>query len=70
LPRQPLNNEAAYWDRLHALYLMKRINHKLAFSDEGACTNQAESFFSRIRSAEVGEQRQISGPYLKAYSRE
>jgi hypothetical protein len=31
---------------------MKIVNHSIAFGYDDACTNQAESFFSRIRSAE------------------
>jgi hypothetical protein len=49
------------WDALHARYDVRRINHTLAFSDEGACTNQAESFFSRLRRAEWGQHHHISG---------
>jgi transposase-like protein len=63
-------DEATHWDRLHALYLTKRINHEQAYSDEDACTNQAESFFSRLRRAEIGTHHHIAGPYLMAYSRE
>jgi hypothetical protein len=63
-------DEAAHWDKLHAIFLTKRINHQYAYSAEGACTNQAESFFSRIRRAEMGHHHHLSGPYLSAYSRE
>lgn len=63
-------DEAAHWDRLHARFLAKRINHEWAYSDEGACTNKAESFFSRLRRAEIGTHHHIAGPYLKAYARE
>jgi hypothetical protein len=57
--------------RLQALdFLTKRINHEWAYSDESACTNQAESFFSRIRRAEIGQHHHIAGRYLQAYSRE
>jgi transposase-like protein len=44
-------DEAPGWDALHASYEAKRINHSIAFSDDGACTNQVESFFSRLRRA-------------------
>ena len=47
-------DEARGWDALHAHYDMRRINHSVAFSKDGACTNQAESFFSRLRRAEIG----------------
>jgi hypothetical protein len=33
---------------------MRRINHRRAYSADGACTNQAESYFSRLRRAEIG----------------
>jgi hypothetical protein len=55
---------------LHALYLTKRINHQEAYSDGEACTNMAESFFSRLRRAEIGTHHHIAGPYLAAYSAE
>lgn len=63
-------DEASSWDDLHASYDMKRINHSVAFMDEGVCTNQAESFFSRLRRAEWGQHHHISGRYLGCYARE
>jgi transposase-like protein len=63
-------DEAAHWDKLHARYPTKRINHTLAYSDGEACTNQAESFFSRLRRAEIGIHHKIAGPYLNAYANE
>jgi transposase-like protein len=63
-------DEAAAWDRLHARFDMGRINHSFAFSDNGACTNQVESFFSRLRRAEYGQHHHISGPYLRFYAGE
>ena len=63
-------DEAAHWDALHSRYLTKRINHQVAYSDDGACTNDAESFFSRIRRAEIGIHHHISGRYLSAYAHE
>jgi transposase-like protein len=63
-------DEAAHWDQLHARYLTKRINHSEAYSDGEGCTNQAESFFSRLRRAEIGTHHHISGPYLAAYAGE
>lgn len=63
-------DDATHWDELHARYLTKRINHSHAYSDNGACTNQAESFFSRIRRAEVGTHHHIAGPYLNSYASE
>jgi len=63
-------DEAGGWDALHAHYEMRRINHSVAFSLDGACTNQAESYFSRLRWAELGQHHHISGKYLLAYAAE
>jgi ISXO2-like transposase domain len=63
-------DEAGHWDALHARYLTKRINHQDAYSTEGACTNDEESFFSPIRRAEVGIHHHIAGRYLAAYANE
>jgi transposase-like protein len=63
-------DEARGWDKLHAHYEMRRINHSVAFSKDGACTNQAESYFSRLRRAEIGTHHRISGRYLNRYASE
>jgi hypothetical protein len=42
-------DEAPGWDALHARFDARRINHSIAFSDNGACTNQAESYLARLR---------------------
>jgi len=63
-------DEASHWDHLEAKYLTRRINHSEAYSADGACTNAAESFFSRIRRAEVGIHHHIAGPYLASYASE
>jgi transposase-like protein len=63
-------DEATHWDALHSKFAAKRINHEWAYSDDGACTNNAESFFSRLRRAEVGTHHHIAGPYLNAYAGE
>lgn len=64
-------DEAAGWDRLHAHYEMRRVNHSVEFkAEDGACTNWAESFFSRLRRAEWGQHHHISGRYLAFYARE
>ncbi len=63
-------DEASSWDSLHAKYEMKRINHGEAYRLDGACTNWAEEFFSRMRRAEIGHHHHISGPYLLRYAQE
>ena len=63
-------DEASHWDQLAANFPIKRINHQHAYSKDGACTNSAESFFSRMRRAEIGIHHHIAGPYLSAYATE
>jgi transposase-like protein len=64
-------DEAAGWDALHASYDTRRVNHSIEYkSDAGACTNQAESFFSRLRRAEMGQHHRISAQYLNRYAAE
>jgi transposase-like protein len=63
-------DESAAWDGLHAGWDTRRVHHAVAFKDDGACTNQAESYFSRLRRAEIGTHHHIAGPYLNAYAGE
>ncbi|MGB5083631.1 MAG: IS1595 family transposase [Methylocystis silviterrae] len=63
-------DEAGSWDALHANFEMKRINHQEAYSDDGACTNSAESYFSRLRRAEIGHHHSVAGQYLLRYAQE
>jgi len=63
-------DEASSWDALHARFATFRVNHSVAFKDEDACTNQAESYFSRLRRAEIGTHHHISGKYLHQYANE
>lgn len=63
-------DESPAYDALHARYLTKRINHSVEYSNAEACTNQAESYFSRLRRAEVGTHHRIAGPYLGQYAGE
>lgn len=63
-------DEASHWDTLHAKFDTQRINHSQSYSNGLACTNQAESFFSRLRRMEVGTHHHIAGPYLSAYAGE
>lgn len=61
-------DEGSGWDALHAGWDTRRVNHSVAFMDEGVCTNQAESYFSRLRRMEVGTHHHIAGPYLASYA--
>lgn len=63
-------DEANSWNDLHSRFEMKRINHEQAYSADGACTNMAEEYFSRLRRAEIGHHHHIAGTYLLRYAQE
>ena len=64
-------DEASHWDVLAANFPIKRVNHQVEYSAaDGACTNQAESYFSRLRRAEIGIHHHVAGTYLQAYATE
>jgi ISXO2-like transposase domain len=63
-------DESPAWNTLHASFAMQRINHQEGFSIDGACTNGAESYFSRLRRGELGHHHHIAGPYLVRYAQE
>jgi transposase-like protein len=63
-------DEGSGWDDLHAGWDTHRVNHSVRFMDEGVCTNQAESYFSRLRRMEVGTHHHIAGKYIAAYAGE
>jgi hypothetical protein len=62
-------DESNAWNDLAARYVVKTINHQVAYDMDGACTNRAESFFSHMRRAELGHHHHISGVYLGRYAR-
>lgn len=63
-------DEATHWDILAAFYETRRINHSEAYSDGDACTNQAESYFSRLRRMVQGQHHWVSPQYLHQYATE
>jgi transposase-like protein len=64
-------DEASGWDILHGSYPMMRVNHSVEYkSEDGASTNWAESYFSRLRRSEFGIHHRISGQHLQAYADE
>ncbi len=63
-------DESPAWNPLQARFAMRRINHQRGYSIDGACTNGAESYFSRLRRAELGHHHHIAGPYLIRYAQE
>jgi transposase-like protein len=58
------------WEPLHAHFDTKRVNHSEHYSNAEACTNQAESFFARMRRAQRGVYNRIAGSYVPNYARE
>ena len=64
-------DEAGSWNDLHARYEVSRIDHGQLYSTgAGVYTNGAESFFSRMRRAEIGHHHHIAGTYLLRYAQE
>lgn len=63
-------DESSAWNTLHSRFEMFRINHQEAYSRDGACTNVAESYFSRLRRAEAGHHHHIAGVYLLRFAQE
>lgn len=61
-------DESAAWERFHARHETMRVNHSQRYMDRGVHTNNAESFFSRLRRSEIGVHHHIAGPYLNAYA--
>ena len=61
-------DEASHWDDLHNGWKTKRINHSEAYSLDGNCTNQAESYFSRLRRMVQGQHHSVSPRYLHQYA--
>jgi hypothetical protein len=63
-------DESPNWNELHGRFEMMRINHEEAYSLDGACTNWAEEYFSRLRRAEIGHHHHVAGPYLLRFAQE
>ena len=62
-------DEASHWDHLSRGYAMGRINHEESYSDLcGTHTNNAESFFSRLRRMVRGQHHFVSPKYLHQYA--
>jgi transposase-like protein len=63
-------DEAGSWNDLQGRFAMQRIDHQAAYSDRGVYSNGAESFFSRMRRAEIGHHHHVAGNYLIRYAQE
>jgi transposase-like protein len=56
-------DEGSAWNALHGRFTMHRINHQEAYSlGDGVHSNNAESFFSRMRRAEIGHHHSSRRP--------
>jgi hypothetical protein len=65
-------DESSAWNEHHARYELHRINHEEAYSipEQEIYTNNAESFFSRMRRGEIGHHHHVAGPYLIRFAQE
>jgi hypothetical protein len=63
-------DEASSWNGLEARFQVDRIDHSQAYSLDGIYSNGAESYFSRLRRAEIGHHHHIAGAYLVRYAQE
>lgn len=59
-------DEGTHWDLLEPDFDMQRINHSEAYSLNGAHTNGAESYVSRLRRMIGGQHLKVEGQYLDA----
>lgn len=64
-------DEANAYDNLHAIFDMQRVNHSVEYmSEEGACSNQAESYFARFRRMQEGQIHRMGQLYISNYANE
>lgn len=61
-------DEGSHWDHLHDGWQVHRINHSEAYCTGDICTNQAESYFSRLRRMVSGQHHFVSAQYLYQYA--
>ncbi len=62
------SDEGRHWDALAAQFDLASVNHSEAYSQNGVCTNQVESYFSRLRRMIRGQHHHVSPRYLAAYA--
>lgn len=63
-------DEARAWLPLHRNFRGFKINHEKEYVNGHITTNRVESFFSRLRRAEMGQHHSIAGQYLDNYADE
>lgn len=60
-------DDGSHWDALRVALNVDQVNHSQRYFDKGVCTNQAESYFSRVDRMQMGTHHHIAGPYLWGY---
>lgn len=61
-------DDGSHWDSLRVALNVDQVNHSQRYFDKGVCTNQAESYFSRVDRMQMGIHHHIAGPYLWGYA--
>lgn len=61
-------DDGSHWDALRVAFDVQQVNHSQRYYDKGVCTNQAESYFSRLDRMEMGTHHHIAGDYLWGYA--
>lgn len=64
-------DESNAYDPLHAKFNTRRVNHSMEYrSDDGTTNNLAESYFSRFRRMQYGQNHKFGYLYLASYANE
>ena len=64
-------DEHVSYNTLRGNYKVERVNHQINYvGPAGESTNQAESFFSRLRRMHIGQTHKFGNNYLDRYARE
>ena len=64
-------DEHVSYNALRGQYKVERVNHQINYVGPGGeSTNQAESFFSRLRRMHIGKTHKFGNNYLDRYARE
>ncbi len=64
-------DESNAYDPLHAKYDTRRVNHSVEYmADDGTTNNLAESYFSRFRRMQIGQNHKFGVQYLANYANE
>jgi len=61
-------DEGTHWDVLPKRYRAFRINHSEVLSEDGNCTDQAGSYFIRLRRMIQDQDHHVSPRYLRTYA--